>query len=400
MASEKIPLSYKGHPLRRKDNLIYYGTMAEKYIIMLQILSTQNVDGLEMANKVSVQLQLTDPDLKSRDRVVKKSEKDSLYAAMGRGLCLAGSGPEREMIPSLPCPSPALQKRNWRNSAMHLPKQLTAKLAAALIAVTTVIVPGFAANMGTVVTTDGLNVRSEANTDSSILTTLSYGTQVDVISTSGDGTWHQVSYNGITGYVSGDYLQVTEKKIYGQVTEGPLNIRSGPSTSDAVVGSLSTGSVVELQETLDGWYQIDEGYISSDYVAQVDASVAASSGTGSQIAQYALQYVGSPYVYGGSSPSGFDCSGFTTYVMKHFGYSVNRTASGQMDNGTAVDRSQLQPGDLVFFNSGNSSKRATHVGIYTGNGQFVHASTSTTGVIVSDLNSSYYSRTYVGARRL
>lgn len=283
---------------------------------------------------------------------------------------------------------------------MHLPKQLTAKLAAALIAVTTVIVPGFAANMGTVVTTDGLNVRSEANTDSSILTTLSYGTQVDVISTSGDGTWHQVSYNGITGYVSGDYLQVTEKKIYGQVTEGPLNIRSGPSTSDAVVGSLSTGSVVELQETLDGWYQIDEGYISSDYVAQVDASVAASSGTGSQIAQYALQYVGSPYVYGGSSPSGFDCSGFTTYVMKHFGYSVNRTASGQMDNGTAVDRSQLQPGDLVFFNSGNSSKRATHVGIYTGNGQFVHASTSTTGVIVSDLNSSYYSRTYVGARRL
>ena len=82
MASEKLPLSYTGHPLRRKDNLIYYGTMAEKYIIMLQILSTQNVDGLEMANKVSVQLQLTDPDLKSRDRVVKKSEKDSLYAAM------------------------------------------------------------------------------------------------------------------------------------------------------------------------------------------------------------------------------------------------------------------------------------------------------------------------------
>ena len=81
MASEKIPLSYKGHPLRRKDNLIYYGTMAEKYIIMLQILATQKVD-LDVATKVSIQLQLTDPDLKSRDRVVKKSEKDSLYAAM------------------------------------------------------------------------------------------------------------------------------------------------------------------------------------------------------------------------------------------------------------------------------------------------------------------------------
>ena len=82
MSTAKIPLSYKGHPLRRTDNLIYYGTMAEKYIVMLQVLSSKKVDGLDVADKVSVQLQLTDPDLKSRDRVVKKSEKDSLYAAM------------------------------------------------------------------------------------------------------------------------------------------------------------------------------------------------------------------------------------------------------------------------------------------------------------------------------
>ena len=82
MASQAPPLSYKGHPLRRKDNLIYYGTMAEKYIIMLQILSSKKQGDLALADKVSVQLQLTDPDLKSRDRVVKESEKDSLYAAM------------------------------------------------------------------------------------------------------------------------------------------------------------------------------------------------------------------------------------------------------------------------------------------------------------------------------
>jgi arginyl-tRNA synthetase len=82
MASEKLPLTYKGRPLRRKDNLIYYGTMAEKYIIMLQVLSTIKVDDLDVATKVAVQLQLTDPDLKSRDRVVKKTEKESLYAAM------------------------------------------------------------------------------------------------------------------------------------------------------------------------------------------------------------------------------------------------------------------------------------------------------------------------------
>ena len=82
MANENLPLSYKGHPLRRKDNLIYYGTMAEKYIIMLQVLSAKEQNGLSIANKVSVQLQLTDPDLKIRDRLVKKSEKESLYASM------------------------------------------------------------------------------------------------------------------------------------------------------------------------------------------------------------------------------------------------------------------------------------------------------------------------------
>ena len=82
MANEKIPLTYKGHPLRRKDSLIYYGSMAEKYIIMLQVLDSKKEQDLDVATKVSVQLQLTDPDLKSRDRVVKKTEKDSLYAAI------------------------------------------------------------------------------------------------------------------------------------------------------------------------------------------------------------------------------------------------------------------------------------------------------------------------------
>ena len=82
MAEEKIPLVYRGHPLRRKDNLIYYGSMADKYIVMLQVMDTKKVDDQDVATKVAVQLQLTDPDLKSRDRVVKKTEKDSLYAAM------------------------------------------------------------------------------------------------------------------------------------------------------------------------------------------------------------------------------------------------------------------------------------------------------------------------------
>jgi len=82
MAKKQKTLTYKGHPLRRKDNLIYFGSMADKYIIMLQVLDTEKVDDLDVPKKISIQLQLTDPDLKSRDRVVKKSEKDSLYVAM------------------------------------------------------------------------------------------------------------------------------------------------------------------------------------------------------------------------------------------------------------------------------------------------------------------------------
>lgn len=85
MANEKLPLTYKGHPLRRKDSLIYYGTMAEKYIIMLQVLSTKTVGDMPVADKVSVQLQLTDPDLKSRDRVQKKSDQPDLFSAIEMG---------------------------------------------------------------------------------------------------------------------------------------------------------------------------------------------------------------------------------------------------------------------------------------------------------------------------
>ena len=79
---KSIPLEYKGHPLRRKDNIVYYGSMTDKYIIMLQVTESKAQDDLELATKVQVQLQFTDPDLKSRDRVVKKSEKTSFYEAM------------------------------------------------------------------------------------------------------------------------------------------------------------------------------------------------------------------------------------------------------------------------------------------------------------------------------
>ena len=136
-------------------------------------------------------------------------------------------------------------------------------------------------------------------------------------------------------------------------------------------------------------------------MTQISAEEASNSGKGSDMAEFALSLVGCPYVYGGNSPKGFDCSGFVKYVANYFGHTVARTASDQMENGTPVSWDELQPGDLVFFKkSGSSARRASHVGIYIGGGQFVHASTSRVGVIVSGMNEAYYTSGFVGARRL
>ena len=103
-------------------------------------------------------------------------------------------------------------------------------------------------------------------------------------------------------------------------------------------------------------------------------------------------------MYGASGPNSFDCSGFAQYVYKQYGYYLNRTADAQAYNGWYVSKSELEPGDLVFFNT--SGNGIGHVGIYIGNDQFVHASTSRTGVIISSLNQSYYVSRYVTARRI
>ena len=131
-----------------------------------------------------------------------------------------------------------------------------------------------------------------------------------------------------------------------------------------------------------------------------DGTVAApSSSLGQQVVDYAKQYLGTPYVYGGNGPNSFDCSGFTKFVYKHFGYTLNRTATDQLSNGVSVSRSDLQPGDLVFFKY-NTSKPVSHVGIYIGEGQFIHASTNTYSVKIDSMNSGHYDRVFVYARRI
>lgn len=133
--------------------------------------------------------------------------------------------------------------------------------------------------------------------------------------------------------------------------------------------------------------------------ADTQVSRSGSGVTGERIVAKAAEYLGTPYKYGGASPGGFDCSGFTSYIYGQFGISLNRTAAGQYSNGVAVSKANLVAGDLVFFNS--YTKGITHVGIYVGNGKFIHSSSpSTGGVVYSYLSNSYYVNTYVGARRI
>jgi len=290
---------------------------------------------------------------------------------------------------------------------MHLYRNVAMKLTAGVLVVSAMISPAFAAP-GAVNAEGGLRLRQSTSTSSAVITTLPNQSAVEVLGVTESG-WYLVSAQNATGYVFADYVTLAEgahatletvaEPRYGRVVVGPLNVRSGPGTDYGKVTQLSTGAVVQISSTVNGWYQIDSGYVSSDYVAIVDASEAANSGKGAEISAYAQQFLGCRYVYGGSSPSGFDCSGFAQYIYKQFGYSIARTASDQMNYGVAVSIGELQPGDLVFFNNGSSSKRATHVGIYIGTGNFIHASTSSTGVIISAMNSAYYTTGFVGGRR-
>ena len=171
-----------------------------------------------------------------------------------------------------------------------------------------------------------------------------------------------------------------EQKRYGLVTASLLNLRSSASTSSAILAQIPNGQTVSVLSLQSGWAKVTyygtTGFVSLDYLKVMSGENPTSrngavSSKGQAIVELAKKYLGTPYVYGGSSPSGFDCSGFVYFLYKNMGVTLNRVAADQMTNGTWVPKNALQPGDIVGF--ANKSGYINHVGIYAGNGMMIHS---------------------------
>ena len=304
------------------------------------------------------------------------------------------------------------------------------------------------------VNASSLRLRKEASTTSETLTYAPRNDCVTVISKEGD--WYKVNYNLQVGYMSADYLKVLTRENaelgYGTVTGSNVNLRSGAGTSYSRVAQASKGDKAYILGLNNGWYKVIFGtkicYIRSDFLELTEipyenkasanspkfyrqgkstgtapsaaalngsssaggstessstntnnSSTTTGSATGAEILAEAQKYLGTPYVYGGASPSGFDCSGFVYYVLKQLGYAPYRTPADQYRQGTYVAKDDLQVGDIVFF-ANTYGSGLSHVGIYAGNGQFIHSPNSRSTVSYSDLTSGYWANHYYGARRM
>ena len=258
-------------------------------------------------------------------------------------------------------------------------------------------------------TGSSLRLRAEASTDSAVVTQLDKSVAVAILGKQ-DG-WYYVSYDGNNGYLSADYVIEDQDGVFtadGRVNGDGVNVRAEASADAESLATVNTGSAVTVNGFADGWYAVTcqygtTGYIRSDFV---DLTSASASGSASGVVSVAKQYLGTRYSYGGASPSGFDCSGFTMYCFQQMGVSLPHSATSQWQSGAGqkiTSTSGLQSGDLVFFcdPSRSNGKACSHAGIYIGGGQFIHASSSRSGgVIISDLTSGYYNTYFVGGMRI
>lgn len=228
-------------------------------------------------------------------------------------------------------------------------------------------------------------VREKATTSSSMVTSFKLNDEVTIIGE--EGEFYKIKIDNSECYIAKRLISDTK-----QTTN-----RSGISRQETVVAT-STPAIEETPKVVATPKTESTPKIQKTETPQTTPS---TSSVGEQIAQMAQSYVGYRYVYGGANPStGFDCSGLVYYICGQLGYKVNRTADYQVNNGVEVQKNDLQLGDLVFFTNYRTNKGIGHVGIYIGNNQFVHASTSSTGVIISSLSETMYVKRYVTARRI
>ncbi|HIW17252.1 MAG TPA: C40 family peptidase [Firmicutes bacterium] len=272
-------------------------------------------------------------------------------------------------------------------------------------------VSALAANDGAgTVNASDVNLRSGASLSSDVIKTVDANTPLVVIDSS-DSEWYKVWCSGSEGYMSSDYVSFADVLDAsfgtGTISGTMVRLRSGASTASDTLAYFDTGDSMTVTGVNGCWYKVTagsmSGYVHSDYLALANQVLAAPTVTtesaGSTIVSTAKQYLGVPYVWAGTSPGGFDCSGFVYYVYKQNGYTTNRTAASLFSDGAYVDRSQLQPGDVICFYSG-SYGYIGHCGIYIGDGQFIHASSSAGQVVIDSLSEGYYNSHYYGARRI
>lgn len=245
-----------------------------------------------------------------------------------------------------------------------------------------------------------------ASVTSIMLYTTAFATEIGT--TANDQNINEVSVMETvqTGAEISTQTQIIEEKTVktGIVTVDILNIRSGRSTDTNIVGKLSLGSKVEILSEKEGWYEINfeskTAYIFGEYIRLIDSTLADTQNSGLSVVEYAKTFIGTPYAYGGNTPSGFDCSGFVQYIMANFGIVLPRSSTDQYSIGVRVDKSELLPGDLVYFKYSASSYRLSHVGIYVGDGNFIHSPVPGQSVKISSLSSGYFSYYYYGATRV
>ena len=269
----------------------------------------------------------------------------------------------------------------------------------------------------------GLNLRKGPSTSYAVIKTLSKGTEVTVVSSSNG--WSKVNVGGVSGYVSSDYLsstkpstgssssnESTSNSTSTMYTTDRLNLRKGAGTSYSVITTLDKGIAVTVHSSSNGWSKVSvngmTGYVSSSYLSSTKPSNSSSSTDSStsskvdKVLNFASQQLGKPYVWGAQGPNSFDCSGLTYYVYKNAaGITLPRTSVEQSKYGTTVSKSNLKAGDLIFFDtSGPNDGGVSHVGIYVGNGQMIHASSSQKKIVKVSVETSYWNNAFVRAKRV